>query len=76
MTPKCLLAGLSPCAQQQVFLGPTQLLDGRFTLEGPGLGRLRFRVGQPHGKPAAGVSRRLAGSVDFNRFERSFVIPA
>jgi len=47
----------------QVYPAAGRLLDGRFKLRGPGLGRVRFRVGQRQEKPAAGVVGRLAGSV-------------
>ena len=50
---------------QLLLLGPAQPLDGQFPLQGRRLGLLWLAVGQFHGKPAAGVSGRLAGSVGF-----------
>ena len=50
-------------AHEQVFLAPGQLLDRRLPLQGRRFGPSPLGMRQLHGKPAAGVFRRLAGSV-------------
>ena len=48
---------------QSLLLSPTQPLDGRLSLEGRRFRPLGLAVGQFHRKPAACISRSLAGSV-------------
>jgi hypothetical protein len=49
--------------QELLFLRPPHFFDRRLSLQGRRFRRLGLAVGQPDGKPAAGVFRRPAGSV-------------